>query len=211
MDAKNILPYGCRVAPESPASELAARAAAGDLDAFEQLCRGIEGDLYAFLAAMLRNREDALDALQNCLVRIHRALPGLQDASRFRPWAFQIAANCGKTLAVRRSAHATASLDEPGYDGNNPVLPADPHAVSPRDAAAGRELAEDIAAAIEQLPPRQRAAIVMFETQGKSIREVAEALECSEGAVKFHLHEARKRLRLLLARHMPQGGVSHHG
>jgi RNA polymerase sigma-70 factor (ECF subfamily) len=52
--------------------------------------------------------------------------------------------------------------------------------------------------AIAQLPPRQRSAIILYELENRPVREIAEILECSEGAVKFNLHEARKKLQELL-------------
>ena len=64
---------------------------------------------------------------------------------------------------------------------------------------------DDINAAIRQLPPRQRDAIVLFEVEDLSIREISELLGCSEGAVKFHIHEARKRLRGLLEHYLRPG------
>jgi RNA polymerase sigma factor (sigma-70 family) len=77
---------------------------------------------------------------------------------------------------------------------------------SPRDVAAGKELQQLLNAAIEELPPKQRIAILLYEVEQMSVREIADVLECSEGVVKFNLFEARKKLRVSLCRVEPALG-----
>jgi RNA polymerase sigma-70 factor (ECF subfamily) len=66
---------------------------------------------------------------------------------------------------------------------------------NPRDKASRRQIREHIEEAMGTLPDRQQTAVVLFEIEGCSIKEIATAMSCSEGAVKFNIHEARKKLQ----------------
>ena len=70
---------------------------------------------------------------------------------------------------------------------------------SPCDEAQRKEMREEIEQAMADLPDRQQAAVVLFEIEGCSIKQIAEAMACSEGAVKFNIHEARKKLKRRLS------------
>jgi RNA polymerase sigma-70 factor (ECF subfamily) len=75
---------------------------------------------------------------------------------------------------------------------------------TPREEAMRREVREEIHHAMSELPNRQQTALVLFEIEGCSIKEVATAMSCSEGAVKFNIHEARKKLQKRLG-HLMSG------
>jgi len=66
---------------------------------------------------------------------------------------------------------------------------------NPREEVARRQMREQIESAMTELPDRQQTAVVLFEIEGCSIKEIASAMSCSEGAVKFNIHEARKKLQ----------------
>jgi RNA polymerase sigma-70 factor (ECF subfamily) len=78
---------------------------------------------------------------------------------------------------------------------------ADPHG-DPREEAANRELAKQLAAAIETLGLRQRMAFVLHHLQGLSLEEVAEAMGCRVGTVKAHVFRATEALRAKLAQYV---------
>ena len=61
-----------------------------------------------------------------------------------------------------------------------------------------KEMMESINRHIASLPSKQRLAVLLFDVEGLSIKEVAEELGCSEGAVKFNIHEGRKKLKAVL-------------
>jgi len=70
---------------------------------------------------------------------------------------------------------------------------------NPRRSLMRKELMDFINKNIAALPPKQRMAVLLFDVDGLSIKEVAEYLGCSEGAVKFNIHEGRKKLRIALS------------
>src|SRR5439155_341933 len=84
--------------------------------------------------------------------------------------------------------------DEDRREG--PQLP-DPAAATPEEGASSRELARQLEAAVEELPPKQRAALLLSRVDGLAYRDVAEALGCTEGAVKALLFRATQPLEAL--------------
>lgn len=174
------------------------RTARGDAAAFEELCAAIQPDLYAFIHSHLRNHEDTDEVLLECLVRIHRHLHTLADLGRFPWWLMRMAVNQCNSHRVRAAHHASVPLDDAvGVEPDRLVASAAPPA-SPREHAERGDTRRCVNEAIAMLPPRQRSAIILFELEDRPIAEIAEILECSEGAVKFNLHEGRKKLRELL-------------
>ncbi len=176
--------------------ELVSRCQRGDQEAFGLLCACIGDDLYRFVLSILRNHDDADDVYQEVLVRVHRHLRSLRDPARLPGWVRRIAVNQCHTHRARnaRSSHLSwDALAEPPPVEQTVWVPQG--AETPRQAMLRRELGDQINIAIAALPPRQRTCLVLFEIDGNSIREIAGELGCSEGAVKFNLHQARKKLQ----------------
>jgi RNA polymerase sigma factor (sigma-70 family) len=176
--------------------ELVTRSQSGDPAAFDSLCSEVGSDLYRFLLAHLRNHDDADDAYQEVLIRVHRHLPRLREPRKFPGWVKRIAINQCHTLRARAARKSLASWDALEETPDIPETVWQPQGVeTPRQAALRGEMGEQINQAIVQLPPRQRTCLVLFEVEGHSIRDIAETLGCSQGAVKFNLHQARKKLQ----------------
>ena len=179
------------------------RCRSGDLDAFDELCALIQHDLYSLLYAILRSHDDTDDAMQECLVRALRHLPQLQELEKFPGWMTKMAVNQCKTMLTRRRTRGFVPLEEQIEVPNESVVAAGQQPPSPRKSLEGKELAGLIDAAIRSLPQRQRAAIMLYELENHPIAEIAGMLGCSEGAVKFNLHEARKKLKVALGDYLP--------
>src|SRR2546422_5179045 len=79
---------------------------------------------------------------------------------------------------------------------------ADPAAVTPEEGASSRELARQLEAAVGELPPKQRAALLLSRVDGLAYRDVAEALGCTEGAVKALLFRATQSLKKTLREYL---------
>lgn len=182
----------CRIAPGADGS-------ASPEDAFEELCGLLQPDLYAFLHSLLRNHDDVDEVLVECLVRLHRHLPGLQDMDKFPGWLMRMAVNQAYTHLSRNNRNAAESLDERMEISNDQLAAHAQPPPSPRGALEQRQMLDEISSAMNSLPPRQRSAVFLYEVEQLPIRDIAAALECSEGAVKFNLHEGRKKLRDLLS------------
>jgi RNA polymerase sigma factor (sigma-70 family) len=163
---------------------LARRAAGGDRRAFEEIYERYHQDLYRFCLAMVGNPQDAQDALQNTMVKVLRGLPGEQRTIKLRPWLYRIARN--ESVETLRRRRDTAELE------SQQVAVA---AVT--ETAETRERLRTLLADLEQLPERQRAALVMRELGGLDFDQIGAAFETSAAVARQTLYEARLSLRQL--------------
>lgn len=182
--------------------DLLARCRSGDSDAFEELCVAVQHDLYGLIFSMLRDHDDTDEVLQECLVRVYRHLGELREIDKFPWWLMRMAVNQAKTLRSRSRIRRVLPLEEELEVPNEALVASATPPHSPRQLLASKELAEQIHSAVRQLPERQRMAIVLYEIEQLSVAEVAKLLRCSEGAVKFNLHEGRKKLKVYLKDYM---------
>ena len=141
--------------------------------------------LARFLAATV-GPDDAQDCLQETLIAALRAYPRLRAGSNVRAWLFTIARN--KALDEHR-ARARRPV---------PVLTV-PEAGSADEAAATDSDDVELWDAVRELPPKQRAAVVLRYVNDFSHREVAAVLDCSEDAARRSLHEGLSKLRKEMA------------
>ena len=184
--------------------ELVLRCQTGDQAAFEDLVARIGSDLYRMIFAQVRDHDDTDEILQECLVRIYKHLATLREVAKFPGWVSRMIINQCHSHRLRRSRTAMESTDEILESSDREVMWQNPHLGNPRTTLMRKEVLADINEAIRRLPPRQRSAIVLFEVEGLSIREIAGVMDCSEGAVKFNVHQARKKLKAALRRYVRQ-------
>lgn len=165
---------------------LARRAAQGDKRAFEEIYERYHQDLYRFCMAMVGNPQDAQDTLQNTMLKVLRGLPGEKREIRLKPWLYRIARNEGvETLRKRRDS---VELE--------PQLAA---VVGISETAETRERLRTLLADLEQLPERQRAALVMRELADLDFEQIGAAFGSSAAVARQTLYEARLSLRQLEA------------
>jgi len=155
----------------------------------------------------MRDEDDALEVVQDCFLRIFRHLHRLQDSKKFGHWVSRLLVNQANTMRGKRKRQQTDELED-GFDDQEEVdLPLHGRpAPSPRKAAHRNEVFAKVNEAIQELPPRQRIAVLLFDVQNKSIKEIATELECSEGAVKFNIFQGRRKLRALLEEYVDGDG-----
>lgn len=161
----------------------AERLAGGDTSAFEEIVNATSAKLVRLSARMLGNLADGEDVVQESYEKAYRALTTGQfdRRSRVETWLYRIVVNATIDAKRKRKRTATDELVEAGWDG----------AASADAIVALRELS----AKIEKLPEEQQAALVLKAIEGLSSAEVAEILECTEGAVEQRLVRARAALR----------------
>lgn len=176
----------------------------GEREPIEELVQIITPDLYRILFSVLRDHDDTDEVVQETLVRVFRYIGSLKDTKRFPAWVMRIGMNQVQTYRAKRGRTRMIELENPSEISNSAVVLAGMAPTDPRDAVMNQETRTEIMEAMETLPKRQRMATVLFEVEGLSIKEIAKALECSEGAVKFNIHEGRKKLKLKLL-HLVEG------
>jgi RNA polymerase sigma-70 factor, ECF subfamily len=190
-------------------SELLAAARAGDESAYLRLVEPHRAELQAHCYRMLGSVHDAEDALQDALLRAWRALPRFEGRSSVRRWLYTIATNTSLDAAARRPKRVLAIDHRPAAGPGD--APGDPLAesiwVEPFHADqlgledglaspdARYELRESVelafVAALQHLPPRQRAVLILRDVLGFSAQEVAELLETSVASANSALQRAR--------------------
>ncbi len=166
-----------------------------DREAVDALLRLISPDIYRIVYSLLRDHDDTDEVVQETLIRVFRYLETLKEPERFAAWVMRIAINQVQTWRMRRNRTRFYELDDMVEPEEGVVVLSGTSPVNPRDEAARREMRQQIEQAMGTLPDRQQTAVTLFELEGLSIREIAQVMRCSEGAVKFNIHEARKKLQ----------------
>jgi RNA polymerase sigma-70 factor (ECF subfamily) len=180
---------------------LVQRARAGDVAAFEALIEPHIGRLYSYLARMVGDPFEAEDLTQEAILRAHRAIGSFRGGATFQTWLYRIGTNIAVD-ALRRRGRLKArvtSLDDPlqAEEGSVAREVRDPQR-DPQELAEAAELTGRVQQAIAQLTPKLRAVVLLFDMQGLSYEEIAEALRLPLGTVKSRLFNARSRLKELL-------------
>jgi RNA polymerase sigma-70 factor, ECF subfamily len=158
----------------------------GDEDAFRRLVEPYRPGVRAHCQRMLGSFHDAEDALQDALLRAWRGLGRFEGRSSLRGWLYRVATNASLDVLARRRERVLS------IDFGAPVGDA---AAGPAASYEQREAAElAVAAALRQLPPRQRAVLVLREGLGLSANEAAQVLGTTAASVNSALQRARKAL-----------------
>ena len=160
----------------------------GEAPAFEQLMRRYERLVFKVAVSFTRERESALDIVQNVFLKAFRGLDRLQAGSNFRAWLMRIATNESINWTRRHGRH----------QGHAPVEAMAEVIAGEDDPAADYRRQEEQARlldALEGLRPRYRQALSLRYFQGLQLREIAELLDCSENVVKQLLFRGVRALR----------------
>jgi RNA polymerase sigma-70 factor (ECF subfamily) len=195
--------------PAAGEQELLAAARRGDEDAFGRLVEPYRSQLHAHCYRMLGSVHDAEDALQDSLVRAWRALGRFEGRSSLRTWLYTIATNACLNLIERRPKRVLpvdyGPATDPHVGPGEPIVesvwlePYPDETLGLEDGLAAPEAtyeqreAVELAfiAALQHLPPNQRAVLILREVLGFSAKEVARTLETTVASVNSALQRAR--------------------
>lgn len=166
---------------------LAELAAAGHDAAFDAIVVRYRPALLRYCGAIVGSSR-AEDAVQQTLLNAHTALGEADEVRHLRSWLYRIAHNV--SLNLLRTVRDDVSLDADGAEGLR--LPA---AASLSESFEASEQFRATVAALQALPERQRAALVLRELEGRSHEEIASALGVSAGSARQHLMRARVAMR----------------
>jgi RNA polymerase sigma-70 factor (ECF subfamily) len=171
--------------------ELMSRVRGGDDEAFGAIVDRYKDSLVNYLTHLVRSRERAEEVAQDAFVRLYRNAEKYKEQEKLGPYLFRIATNLVVTEARRQKRwslllprlHASARQNAPAADV--PVLT--------------DEIQRQVNAALERLPVKYRAPLVLFEIEEWSYEEIARTLEVRSGTVKSRISRARDLMRRHLA------------
>ena len=182
-------------------AELVAAARAGSSTAFAELQRLYSRPLYSTIFGIIRNREDAEDALQDTFLRTYLSLHSFEGRSSFYSWITRIGINSALMILRKRRVRAEVSCEYPSdaSDESHPFDVGD-SALNPEQICDQRQRCSQTLRAIERLEPNLRSAIQLQMTRECSLKEIAQTLKITEAAVKARLYRARMRLGTKISR-----------
>ena len=155
---------------------------------FEILVETHSAEIFGYLWRLLGAGVDSEDCLQETFLRAFRAYPKLKNTSNLRAWLYRIATNTAYTSLRRHSRQASllTDLSSNNYSTTNPSVP---------DQVEQRLTLIEIQRAVEALPEKQRAALMLRKYQELSYPEIAVALNCREETARANVYQALKKLR----------------
>src|SRR5215831_17358792 len=173
------------------------RVKAGDEPAFEYLVQKYRRAMVGFMFRMSHNAAAAEDLAQEVFLRVYRSRAGYEPSAKFTTWLYRIATNLAVNHA-RDTRHERpenmVSLDQPD-DETGTSMDVPDSSLSVEQAMVRQERLEAIRSRVQQLPERQRIAVVMHKYQQMDYRQIAEVLKLSESATKSLLYRAYETLR----------------
>jgi len=174
--------------PDLPDERLVEEARGGSVAAFERLMERYERLVYRVALGFTGQADAALDISQNVFLRMHEKLGTWRGTGDLRSWIARMAMNEALNWKRGERRHRTATLDDdvPAYGE---------HAAPQEHRLTRSETQRLVERSLESLNPRQRLAVVLRYYDDMPVRDIATALECTEGVVKNVLFRSLRRLR----------------
>lgn len=179
-------------------AELMLRVREGDTLSFDLLLERHRGPVIHFLYRMVQNQAVAEELAQEVFLRVYRSRASYEPTARFTTWLFRIATHLALNhIRDKRHEKRAQSIDDEPRDGIVRQLP-------DRDLTMEQKMVREarlneVRDAIELLPAKQKAAVLMHKYQEMEYSQIAGVLGCSESAVKSLLFRAYETLRSRLA------------
>lgn len=170
--------------------ELVAAARDGERQAFAELVRRHQQDVYTLAVRLLGNRELAADVTQDALIRAWRGLGSFRGEAAFSTWLYRITVNAAWSARRRARRHHAADIEQVEHE-----LPAVDHV---EEAGESLGLRQALREAMGELSPGARTVVILKDVYGWNHAEIAESLGISVTAAKVRLHRARVTLQRLL-------------
>jgi RNA polymerase sigma-70 factor (ECF subfamily) len=189
--------------------QLVTQTLAGKRQAFDVLIRRYQRQAVAVSYRLLGNSQDSLEVTQDAFLKAFTSLDSLQKPEAFGGWLMRIVSNLSLNYRRSRKTRTSVPLTEvlgpqggettESHGGGSEWMSA---SGDPVRGLEGKELGVKLKEALAQLPDKQRQAIMMFTIDEMPQKQVAEALNCSVEAVKWHVFQGRKKLKELLKEHL---------
>ena len=179
--------------------------------AFDDLVRRYQRQAVAVSYRLLGNSHDAMEVTQDAFVKAFSSLATLQKPEAFGGWLMRIVSNLSLNYRRSRKTRSQLPLDDllgPTDAGQQAAAATGggsdwmTQSGDPVHLLESEEMGRKLQQALQQLPEKQRLAIIMFTIEEMPQKQVAETLNCSVEAVKWHVFQGRKRLKEILKEHL---------
>ncbi len=168
----------------------------GEESTFDELVRRYQGRVYAVAYRLTSNREDALDAAQESLVKAYRKIDSWRPTGGFLPWLLRLTANQAVDTVRRRKRRQHEALDENRLsDSGGRSSSIEPSGMTTEAQVTANEIDARVRDALVVLSPTQRVVFILRHYEGLQLAEIAEEIGCTVGSVKVHLFRAMKKLQ----------------
>lgn len=176
------------------------RLKAGDVAALATLVRRYQVKAVRVAYLITQDRALAEDVVQSAFIRCYQNIDQFRTDASFEPWFMRSVVNAAIRATKQQQRHISIDADPIGFED---LLQGD--LPSPEESLEANELRDRVWAAIQQLSPQQRGAVVMRYYLNLSESEMASALDIPKGTVKWRLHAGRKQLKGLLTHALQLG------
>lgn len=176
---------------------LIARCKNGDVSAFGELVNRHQRAVYGVVCRMIDDKDDVDDVVQEVFVQAYRAITSFRGNAAFSTWIYRIAVNTSIKQMKKSKIRQAASIDDPVTGLGDTLQASDvecPEVLAER-SARDRALKE----AIDALPEKHKAVVVLHYFQNLTCEDIAKIMECTVGTVWSRLHYACKKLQGQLA------------
>lgn len=197
----------------------------GDPSAFTSLVRRMHPSMVRVACCFVSSRESGEEVAQDTWVAVLEELDRFEGRSSLRTWIFRILTNLAKTRGMREKRITPFSALDVQHESADPTVPPESFFGSghrwaghwstpvrswdvPEERLLSAELGSVIRRALDQLPPAQRAVVVLRDCQSFSSREVRELLDLSESNERVLLHRGRQRVRTAIGEYVGQVEVA---
>jgi RNA polymerase sigma-70 factor (ECF subfamily) len=199
--AKHLEDAQASVSPSD--GQLVTQCIAGDRGAFDELIGRYQRQAVAVSYRLLGNSQDALEVTQDAFLKAFSSLSTLQKPEAFGGWLMRIVSNLSLNYRRSRKLRTQLPLDDvlgPTDSANTDASGSQWMARdgNPEHRLESQEMGARLKQALDQLPEKQRLALVMFTIEEMPQKQVAQSLGCSVEAVKWHVFQGRKRLKELM-------------
>ena len=184
-------------------TEMISRCQQGDQEGLKEIFDKYHKKVYRIAYGVVRQREEALDVVQEVFIKLFRSIKNFKGRSHFYTYLYRMVMNTAIDHARKAGKQFMSSLNEEGS-----FEPSDEVEKGPERILLQKELEERVKLAMDKLPAEQKAALIFRDVEGLSYQEMAEAMGCSIGTVMSRLHYGRKRMQESLKDYVKLHGQS---
>ena len=174
-------------------TEMISRCQEGDQEALKGIFDKYHKKVYRIAYGVVRQREEALDIVQEVFIKVFRSIKNFKGRSQFYTYLYRMVMNTAIDHARKAGKQFISSLDQEGS-----FEPSDNVERGPERMLLQKELEGRVKLAMDKLPAEQKAALIFRDVEGLSYQEMSEAMGCSIGTVMSRLHYGRRRIQELL-------------